>query len=67
MMQWGLEQADAQCQEAYLEASPNAVSLYERAGFREAGRVDTFIDNERVKGVWYRNIFMIRSANREKV
>lgn len=67
MMQWGLEQADAQCREAFLEASPDVVSLYERAGFREAGRVDTFIDNERVKGVWYRNIFMIRSANREKV
>lgn len=63
MMQWGLEQADAQCQEAFLEASPDAVSLYERAGFREAGRVDTLIDNERVKEIWYRNIFMIRPAN----
>ncbi|KAK5111432.1 hypothetical protein LTR62_004884 [Meristemomyces frigidus] len=61
MMRFGLEQADKHGMEAYLEASPDAVRLYERFGFREAGRTDTWIENERVRpGVWYRNLFMIR-------
>ena len=60
LMQWGLNQADEQGVEAYLEASPDAVPLYERLGFREAGRTDTFIKNERVSGVLYRNLFMLR-------
>lgn len=62
MMRWGLEQADEQKFEAYLEASPEAVPLYEKFGFREAGRTDTRIDNDRVKATWYRNLFMIRPA-----
>lgn len=61
-MRWGLTQADEQGVEAYLEASPDAVPLYERLGFREAGQTDTFIENERVSGVWYRNLFMLRPA-----
>ncbi|KAK3679922.1 hypothetical protein LTR78_000299 [Recurvomyces mirabilis] len=63
MMRWGLERADNENLEAYLEASPDAVTLYERFGFREAGRTDTWIENERVKpGTLYRNLFMIRPA-----
>ena len=62
LMRWGLKQADEQHVEAFLEASPDAVPLYERLGFREADRTDTFIENERVNGVWYRNLFMIRPA-----
>lgn len=62
IMRWGLEQADKGGFEAYLEASPDAVPLYERMGFREAGRTDTFIENERVQGMWYRNLFMIRPS-----
>ena len=62
MMRWGLKQADEQGMEAYLEASPEAVPLYKSLGFREAGRTDTWIENERVKGIWYRNLFMIRPA-----
>lgn len=61
LMRWGLEQADNQGVEAYLEASPEAVPLYKNLGFREADKTDTFIDNERVKQTWYRNLFMIRS------
>jgi hypothetical protein len=61
-MRWGLKQADEQNVEAYLEASPEAVPLYEKLGFREAGRTDTFIKNEHVDGVWYRNLFMLRPA-----
>ena len=62
LMRWGLVQADEQGVEAYLEASPEAVALYEKLGFREVEHTDTFIDNERVKGTWYRNLFMIRPA-----
>lgn len=62
LIRWGLKQADEQHVEAYLEASPDAVPLYERHGFREAGQTDIFIENERVHGVWYRNLFMIRPA-----
>ncbi|TKA71412.1 hypothetical protein B0A55_07707 [Friedmanniomyces simplex] len=63
LMRWGLERADQEGLEAYLEASPEAVRLYERFGFREAGRTETWIENERVRpGTWYRNLFMIRRA-----
>ena len=62
MIRWALDQADEQGVEAYLEASPDAIPLYERLGFREAGRKDTFIDNERVSKTLYRNLFMIRAA-----
>ncbi len=63
LMRWGLERADQEGFEAYLEASPDAVRLYEHFGFREAARTDTWIENERVKpGVMYRNLFMIRPS-----
>lgn len=62
MLRWGAMRADETSQQAYLEASPDAVSVYEKFGFREAGKNDTWIENERVAGVWYRNLFMIRPA-----
>ena len=62
LMRWGLKQADEHRVEAYLEASPDAVPLYERLGFKEVAHAAYFIENERVKGSWYRNLFMIRSA-----
>lgn len=65
MMRWGLEKADEQAVEAYLEASPEAVPLYEKLGFRESGRTDTFIENERVTGTWYRSLFMIRPVQKK--
>lgn len=65
MMQYGLEKADEQGSRAFLEASPDAVRLYEKAGFREARHLDTFIKNSRVEGTIYRNIFMIRDAKRK--
>ncbi|KAF2725221.1 acyl-CoA N-acyltransferase [Polychaeton citri CBS 116435] len=60
MLKYGCERADRDVVEAFVEASPEAVGLYEKMGFREAGKTDTFIDNERVKAVWYRNLFMVR-------
>jgi ribosomal protein S18 acetylase RimI-like enzyme len=66
LMRWGLERADQDGLEAYLEASPDGVRVYEHFGFCEAGRTDTWIENERMKpGTWYRNLFMIRPAKRE--
>lgn len=62
LIKWGLDRADAEGVEAYLEASPQALRLYEKLGFREAGRLDTWIENERVKGQWYRNVYMLRPA-----
>lgn len=67
MMRWGLKQADEQGTEAYLEASPEAVALYEKFGFREAERTDTLINNERVKETWYRNLYMIRPPGEAQV
>ena len=62
LIHWGLEQADEQSVEAYLEASPDAVALYRNLGFGEWASTDTWIENERVKGTKYRNLFMIRAA-----
>ncbi|KAI7715111.1 hypothetical protein KC353_g6337, partial [Hortaea werneckii] len=67
MINWGLERADQDNVEAYLEASPEAVSLYEKLGFENVASTDTWIQNDRVKGEWYRNVFMIRPAQGRKV
>ncbi|GAB1739527.1 hypothetical protein NU219Hw_g4479t1 [Hortaea werneckii] len=66
MINWGLERADQDNVEAYLEASPEAVSLYEKLGFENVASTDTWIQNERVKGEWYRNLFMIRPPQGRK-
>lgn len=63
LMKWGLERADQEGKEAYLDASPDAVPLYQRFGFEEKAVLDTRIKNERVQGgkeVMYRNSFMLR-------
>ena len=65
MIRWGTEKADVEGWEAFLEASPDAVRVYERHAFREAGRTDTWIENERVSGTWYRNLLMIRPPQAE--
>ena len=61
-MRWGLDRADEQRTEAYLEASPEAVPLYQKLGFVEASHIDTVIENERVPRQVYRNLYMIRAA-----
>lgn len=66
MINWGLERADQDNVAAYLEASPEAVSLYEKLGFQNVASTDTWIQNERVKGEWYRNLFMIRPGRGRK-
>lgn len=64
MLRWGNERADVDGVEAYLEASPDAVKLYQKHGFQEAGRTETWIENERVAGMWYRNLYMIRPGSK---
>lgn len=75
LLRWGLARADAAGVEAYLEASPAAVPLYEKLGFREAGRTETWIaarDRNSTategkgegEGEWYRNLYMLRPAAR---
>lgn len=61
-MRYGLDQADQGGFDAYLEASPDAVPMYQKFGFEERARTDTFIDNERTKATNYTNLCMIRPA-----
>ena len=39
LMRWGLEKADADGLETYIEASPDGKSIYEHFGFREVERL----------------------------
>ena len=67
LLQYGCSRADRDAVEAYLEASPDAVRLYEKIGFVEAQMSDTLIEKEGVPGVWYRNLFMIRQPSKNQV
>lgn len=60
LLDYGCVKADHDSVEAYLEASPVAAGLYESREFVEVGRTDTFIENDRVAGEWYMNLYMIR-------
>lgn len=62
LIRWGLERADAEGSDAYLESSPDALSLYRKFGFEEVNHLDTWMENERVSGQWYREVFMLRPA-----
>jgi ribosomal protein S18 acetylase RimI-like enzyme len=39
LLRWGIERADEEGTEAYLEASPDGKPIYEHLGFREVGRL----------------------------
>jgi GNAT superfamily N-acetyltransferase len=67
LIQYGGDRADDENVECYLEAAPDAVRLYEKFGFKEVDRTNTWIDNERVKETWYRNLFMIRPPAKRNV
>lgn len=63
LLRYGCERADNDSVEAYLDASPESVHLYEKIGFEEAGRLDTLIPREgSEEGVWYRNLYMIKPS-----
>lgn len=62
-MRYGLESADVEGKEAYLDASPVALGLYKKYGFEVRTVLDTVIRNLRVEGgkeMVYRNSFMVR-------
>lgn len=67
LMRIGTQNADQDGKEAYLEASPEGVSLYKKFGFEEAAILDTNIRSTRVnegQEVIYRNVFMLRPSKR---
>jgi hypothetical protein len=39
LLQWGCEQADEHCRDAFLIASPAGMRLYEKFGFKVVGEV----------------------------
>jgi len=39
LLRWGIERADEEGTETYLEASPDGKPIYEHLGFREVGRL----------------------------
>lgn len=53
MLDWGLEQADGRGEQVFLGSTPEAVHLYEKAGFQ-------FISDEKAKQEWHKDVFMIR-------
>lgn len=59
LIRWGLEKADAEDLETYLEGSPDGVPIYERFGFREVGRLSV-LDGKFVE------VFMLRPKKGEK-
>jgi ribosomal protein S18 acetylase RimI-like enzyme len=61
LLQYGCERADEQGVEAFLEAAPDALSLYQKFGFRTAAAMDTLIKYEQSpEGEIYTETFMIR-------
>ncbi|RFU29437.1 hypothetical protein B7463_g6908, partial [Scytalidium lignicola] len=42
LIRWGLEKADEEDVETYLEGSPDGVPIYRRFGFEEVGRLNVF-------------------------
>lgn len=46
LMRWGLERADEEKVESYLEASPVGKEVYEYFGFEEKGRLVVIVDEK---------------------
>ena len=61
LIMYGCERADEQGFEAFLEAAPDALSLYQKFGFRTAAAMQTLIKIEQFpEGDMYTETFMIR-------
>ncbi|KAK7903157.1 hypothetical protein LTR67_001174 [Exophiala xenobiotica] len=58
LLNWGVERADDQDLAIYVEASPAALRLYEKHGFREVGRLQ--LDLAPWKAGDYSNMCMVR-------
>lgn len=62
LLQYGCERADEQGCEAFLEAAPEALRLYQKFGFETAAQMDTLIKSECcTQGETYTEAFMVRS------
>jgi ribosomal protein S18 acetylase RimI-like enzyme len=63
LLRWGLERADEEGLEAYIEASPAGKSLYEKKGYREIGRL--VIPAKEKGGEDFVECFMLRDARKK--
>lgn len=57
LMKWGVERADEEAVECYLDATPEGKHLYEKFGFRDHTKWRFFNET-------YRHSFMVRDATR---
>lgn len=62
LIRWGLERADQQGVECYLEASPVGKKVYEHFGFEEAGRLVVPVEGKED----FVECFMVRPARRRE-
>jgi ribosomal protein S18 acetylase RimI-like enzyme len=60
LMRWGLERADEEALEAYVEASPQGEALYERFGFRERERLILDLEGKGTREKEFVEIMMVR-------
>jgi hypothetical protein len=61
LIKHGCERADEQKCQAFLEAAPDALLLYQKLGFQTAAEMHTLIKTDRVpEGEVYTETFMIR-------
>lgn len=63
LLKWGLEKADEEGLESYLEASPVGKSLYEKLGFKEVGRL--VLPSPENKNEEFVECFMLREPRRK--
>jgi ribosomal protein S18 acetylase RimI-like enzyme len=64
LLQYGCERANEQGVQAFLEASPDALPLYQKFGFRIAAEMHTLIKTEKFpEGEMYTETFMIREPS----
>lgn len=60
LMRWGLEKADEEGVETYLEASPAGKPIYEHFGFQEVDRLVHNLEGKGVEEKEYLEVIMVR-------
>lgn len=66
LIKWGLEKADEEGTETYLEASPHGKPIYERYGFREVDRLVVNFEKEVLGEKEFVEVFMLRPITAQK-
>lgn len=64
LLRWGLEKADEEGSEAYLEASPDGKPIYEHLGFREVDRLVVELKEEVLGEKEFVECFMVRPVTK---